>query len=509
MKTAQYLAIALGQCFWIGLNGTNINDSETQRILSLFQPGGFVLFKRNIKSVSQVIRFNSDLWKNCLIPPFLAVDQEGGTVERLNEIIGTIPPAMALSASGSVNLARKLHAIHARILAALGFNVNFNPVLDLAVGTAGNGLGTRCFSDDPDQIIQYASNIIRAYEQESVLPCGKHFPGLGDTNLDSHLELPVVARAWKKILKEDLRPYRSLLSRLPFIMINHALYPEMNSKLPASLAPEIVRLLLLESWNYNGVAISDDLMMGAVSHAWSLADAAELALKAGNHLFLICAPAGVADAFRELLDRAKKDTEFARMIRNNAMRILNFKQQRLKKPRNKGSISTAMHEMDRLSATITSRAITKLSGKKLPVDVRDWTLFEPKTKWIQKTGTALARWLLTHGKRVQEHLYSIEMNVEDAQQLAALSKTEWNIIVVTGISNRPGQRALIEALASAGKQLAMIHGSYPRDKMPREVHSAVASYWTSPGALNAAASVLFNEQKSRGIWPFKKPDFKK
>ncbi|MCI0445991.1 hypothetical protein L0152_22600 [bacterium] len=503
MKSDQYLAIALAQCFWIGLNGTDINDPDTQRILSTFQPGGFILFKRNIKSTSQVARFNSDLWKNCLIPPFLAVDQEGGTVERLNEIIGTIPPAMALTASGSLSLAKKLHSAHARILSALGFNVNFNPVLDLAVGTAGNGLGTRCFSDDPKEITQFSESIIRAYEEQSVLACGKHFPGLGDTNLDSHLDLPVVTRSWKRILKEDLRPYKNLLSKLPFIMVNHALYPEMNSILPASLAPEIVRDLLLDSWDYEGLAISDDLMMGAVSRAWSLAGAAELAIRAGNHLFLICAPNGVADTFKELLNRAENDDELARLIRNNATRILNFKQQKLTKPQNNTSLSTSVRVMERLSNMISNRAITKVFVNKLPADARDWTLFVPKTKWIQKPGTALSRYLRNQGKHIKEFLYNIEITEDEAHQLVALSKTEWNIIVVTGISNRPGQKTIIDALVSAGKNVCLIHGSYPRDIIPSNVHSAVASYWTAPFALNAAAAVLFNKQKAKGKWPFK------
>jgi beta-N-acetylhexosaminidase len=503
MKQDQYLAISLAQCFWIGLNGTDIKDPETQRILSLFQPGGFILFKRNIKTTSQVARFNSDLWKNCLIPPFLAVDQEGGTVERLNELIGTIPPAMALTASGSVSLAKKIHSAHARILSLLGFNVNFNPVLDLAVGTPGNGLGTRCFSDDPREITLFASAIIRAYEQQGILPCGKHFPGLGDTNLDSHLDLPVVTRAWKKILKEDLRPYENLLSQLPFIMVNHALYPELNSMLPASLAPEIVRDLLLESWEYDGLAISDDLMMGAVSRAWSLAGAAELAIRAGNHMFLICSPNGVADTFIELLNRAEKDAELARMIRNNATKILNFKQQKLKKLSNKGSLPAAVREMENLSRVISDRAITKVFGNKVPAEAKDWTIFEPKTKWIQKSGTALASRLRSEGKHVKEYLYNIEITEEEAHQLVARCKTEWNIIVVTGISNRPGQKALIDALVSKGKNVCLIHGSYPHDVIPPNVHSALASYWTAPAALNAAAAVLFNKEKARGKWPFK------
>jgi beta-glucosidase-like glycosyl hydrolase len=300
-----------------------------------------------------------------------------------------------------------------------------------------------------------------------------------------------------------LRPYKDLLSQLPFIKVNHALYPELNSMLPASLAPEIVRDLLIDSWEYEGLAISDDLMMGAVSRAWSLAGAAELAIRAGNHSFLICAPNGVVDTFKELLNRAENDFELARLIRNNAARIVNFKQQKLRKRQNSISLSSAINEMDQISNIISSRAITKVSANKSAPDATDWTLFVPKTKWIQKTGTALSRWLRNSGKRVKEYLYSIEITEEEANQLVALSRTEWNIIVVTGISNHPGQKTLVDALLSAGKKVCLIHGSYPRDVIPANIHSAVASYWTAPAALNAAAAVLFHKQKARGKWPFK------
>ena len=209
---------------------------------------------------------------------------------------------------------------------------------------------------------------------------------------------------------------------------------------------------------------------------WSLAGAAELAIRAGNHLFLICAPNGVVDTFKELLNRAENDFELARLIRNNATRIVNFKQQKLKKPVNNISLSSVVNEMEQISNTISKRAITKILLKKSAPDADDWTLFVPRTKWIQKSGTALSRWLRNEGKRVKEYLYSIEITDEEAYQLVALSKTEWNIIVVTGISNHPGQKALIDALVSAGKNVCLIHGSYPRDVIPGNVDSAIASY---------------------------------
>ena len=409
---------------------------------------------------------------------------------------------MALFASGSVKLAAKVHTIHAQILAALGFNVNFNPVLDLAVGTAANGLGTRCFSDDPDEVVHYARTILNAYTTQGILGCGKHFPGLGDTNLDSHLELPIVPRRWKQIVKEDLRPYRKLLPELPFIMVNHALYPEMNSKMPASLAPEIVQTFLLQKWKYKGLSISDDLMMGAISNAWSLSGSIEKTLLAGNHLFLICSPSGIADAFVHLLERASQDRNLAELIQNNADRILRLKAKWLSNAPTPPRLNILIKEMSQLTEQISKRAVTWIAGKKIPAQAQDWTLFVPKTKWVKKPGTSINKWLRTHGKRVTEHLYEIEMNVNNAKTLASRSKTEWNIMVVTSISHREGQNQLIQALIAAGKRVAIIHGSYPRDLIPIGVESEVASFWTAPIALESATAALFSPEKAKGSLPF-------
>src|SRR4030095_9109012 len=138
--------------------------------------------------------------------------------------------ALALAATRNSRLSRRLHTAHARILRSMGFNVNFTPVLDLALTGHDNGLGTRCFSDDPRTVFRCAKEVIRAHGKAGVLTCGKHFPGLGDTDRDSHVFLPTVPRPWKQVEREDLLPYRKLLDQLPFIMINHALYSEQNKK---------------------------------------------------------------------------------------------------------------------------------------------------------------------------------------------------------------------------------------------------------------------------------------
>ena len=497
------LKTALGQCFWIGLNGTDARDSATREIFRTFQPGGVILFQRNVKSIAQVRKMNSDLQSMSSIPLFTAIDQEGGSVERLHEIIGTIPPAMALAAAHDPKLARDVHGAHARILRALGFNVDFTPVLDLAVSKADNGLGTRCFSDDPRTVIRYAEAVTAAFRSEGILVCGKHFPGLGDTDLDSHLDLPTVPRRWSRIESEDLLPYRALLPHLPFIMVNHALYPDRNSRMPASLAPQIVSNFLLREWNYSGLAISDDLIMGAVSRFYNLTEAAERALLAGNHMFLICRPEGVVQTYRRLLSLLHSDTKLKQAVHSAASRILAFKFQRLKRESGRTSLNSDRKTMERASEQISRKAITLVRGRRPSRMPAQLDVFLPRTKWLKSRHSAMRRALARHGSRAAEHFYDIQLQEKEGATLASASRRDWNIVVTTSMSTHPGQKALVRELLRAGKRLILVHGFFPNDWRPEQAQLVLAAYWTAPAALRAAADAIAGTLVPRGRMPLK------
>jgi beta-N-acetylhexosaminidase len=500
-RMSEDLKTALGQCFWIGINGTTIDDPYTKEIFQTFQPGGICLFQRNVESIEQVTRLNSSLQKGSKIPMFMAVDQEGGTVERLHKIIGTIPPSMALAAAQKPSLAYRIHQCHARLLQAMEFNVNFTPVLDLALQNADNGLGTRCFSNNPKVVIRYAREVIDAHLKSGILPCGKHFPGLGDTDRDSHLVLPTVPRPWKRIEREDLVPYKELLQNLPFIMVNHALYPDKNKKLPASLAPEIVRDFLLKKWSYQGFAISDDLIMGAVSNIYNLADACEKALAAGNHLFLICRPEEVANVYAKLLRRAARNESLTNAIYRNSSKILSFKYSHFSIPRQKIAVQKEIKQMKKFSEEVAKRSITLLKGAALKNSLDSCTIFYPRTKWLPADETAITSYLTKHGAHVEQEPFAIQIEEAEGIALARKSNTEWNIVIAINPGIHPGQMKLIQELLWRKKQLAVISGAFPSEDFLEEVKTAIAAYWTSPAALTAAAKALFGGQKMLGVVP--------
>lgn len=499
-RAQEDLKTALGQCFWIGIDGTRGDYPSTAEIFKTFTPGGIVLFLRNVESFDQVQKLNVELQEKSSIPLFIAVDQEGGTVERLQALIGTIPPAMAFTASRSRRLIHKVHGAHARLLRELGFNVNFTPTLDLALTTADNGLGTRCFSDDPKTIAKYARELILAHEKSGIMTCGKHFPGLGDTDRDSHFDLPTVPRSWKKLLREDLFPYKKLLKDLAFLMINHALYPEKNPDLPASLAPEIVNDFLLSKWRYSGLSISDDLIMGAVSNMYNLTESAEKALLAGNHLFLVCRPDGVVTTYKRLLSRARSNDSLRNQIFHNCARILAFKFQ-IPSTERRTNVQNEIRNVRKYSALLSKSSITLLHGKPFTKVPRECTVFLPRTKWIQAEKSALGDYLRSEKCNVKEIFFPIDVPSEEALKLARQSDTDFNIVVTVNNPGHEGQRILLKELNSQNKKIGIISGGFPREWIPEGVSVAIAAYWTSTSALTEAGKVLFGKQKARGRLP--------
>jgi hypothetical protein len=410
---------------------------------------------------------------------------------------------MALVASGDRSLTKLIHTCHAKILHALGFNVNFTPVLDLALQDADNGLGTRCFSNYPPVVARFANEVIKAHLKAGVFPCGKHFPGLGDTDRDSHISLPTVPRPWKQLLREDLYPYKKLLNALPFIMVNHALYPEKNSKLPASLAKEIVTDFLQHKWKYEGFSISDDLIMGAVSNMYNLTDSCEKALEAGNHLFLICKPEEVTTVFKKLLRRVERSVALQTIVYRNSSKILSFKFGSFPKEQNSISIQKEIDRMRKFSEKAAESAITPIRGTRIQDNFQTCTLFYPITKWLSDDSSEIRSFFSKRGIRLQTESFPIQIQEQEGLQLANKSNTEWNFVIVTNPSFNAGQMSSIKELVRRGKKVAVIGGAFPYDQFPAEVKNAVSAYWTWPAAVKAAVLGLLGERKMKGRSPFR------
>lgn len=284
----------IGQLLFVGLPGPTF-DADAQQLVKAIQPGGVILFARNLESPQQIAELTTDIRRFSRVTPLIAVDQEGGRVDRLRKVAGPTPSAKQIVRADDAKLAFELGVVTADILRLLGFNMNFAPVLDIEAPDSGpNGLEERCWGGQAMTVIRFAGTYLEGLQNHGILGCGKHFPGLGDTNADSHHTLPTVNRSEKQLWAEDLRVYADLFgtlyTRVPAVMTAHASYPAFDGHagIPASLSRNIVTDLLRKRMEFSGVAVCDDLEMGAIRKTVEFPEAVVRAVEAGNDMLLIC-----------------------------------------------------------------------------------------------------------------------------------------------------------------------------------------------------------------------------
>jgi beta-N-acetylhexosaminidase len=301
--------------------------SRLTSLLARLQPAGVILFSRNIRNPEQTKRLLLECQKCVSTPLFTCVDLEGGAVDRFREAIGPTPSAADVFASGDRKLYRKHGELIGRNCRALGFNVDFAPVLDLAFEASRSVMASRTVSDNPQSTVAYAREFIAGLKSAKILGCGKHFPGLGEGKLDSHHELPVIEKSLKKLWTEDMVPYRTLRRQLPLVMVSHAAYPDVTrEETPASLSRIWITDILRRRIGYRNLIASDDLEMGGVLAAASVGSAAVEFIRAGGDLCLVCHREDyILQAHDELVKTASHDRKFTRRASEALRRVGAFK----------------------------------------------------------------------------------------------------------------------------------------------------------------------------------------
>ncbi len=281
----------IGQLFIVGIENTKL-DEYTATFLKEHKIGGVLLFGRNIKNNAQVRQLTEELQALKTGPGglhlFIAVDQEGGRVNRLPGEHGAFPSAKELASGGDENnvmIAAEQMAIQ---LKGLGINLNFAPVLDINSNKDNPVIGDRAFGDTPDVVTKMGLAFIEGTLEQGIIPVAKHFPGHGDTGTDSHTELPVINHSIERLDEFELIPFKGAIKNdVPMIMVAHILLPEIDKDYPATLSEAIIEGILRERLGFSGVVVSDDLDMGAITGLYSISDAATRAIKAGVDMLII------------------------------------------------------------------------------------------------------------------------------------------------------------------------------------------------------------------------------
>jgi beta-N-acetylhexosaminidase len=314
----------IGQLLISGFDGLSV-PVEMGALAREFDLGGLVLFSRNVEAPEQVAEIAiaaRDLQQG--LPLWVSVDQEGGRVQRLKEPFTRWPPMVTLGRADDLALTRRFAKALAGELATVGVTLDFAPVLDVLTNAKNPAIGDRAFSDRAEQVARLGAAIIETLQAAGMAAAGKHFPGHGDTGVDSHEDLPRCDLPPDRIRAVELVPFRAAIeARVAFILTCHVVFPAIDEVWPATLSQPIVQGLLKDELGFAGAVLTDDLDMKAIADRYSIEETAVQALRAGCDGLLICGGDydKKARALEALIREAESDKAFIRRVEDASARM--------------------------------------------------------------------------------------------------------------------------------------------------------------------------------------------
>jgi beta-N-acetylhexosaminidase len=371
LKTPDSLETRIGQMMFVGFEGLEAPDYILEWLRE-GRIGGIILFARNVESPAQVAALTDALQAAAPYGVIISIDQEGGTVARLREGFTESPGAMALaSAQDGEALTEQVSHMLATELRALGIHWNYAPVVDISYNADNPSVGTRSFGDDPQHVSRLAAAAVRGFQRGGVATSPKHFPGLGHTDVDTHIALPALDTPLEHLLNVDLIPYRAVIEAgAASVMITHVLYLALDAEHPSTLSPIVVHRLLRGELGYDGIVSTDCLEMQAITNHYGAAETAVLAALAGSDTILFSHTRERQEAaYQALLAAARGGRVPMTVIDNANRRLAAFKAQYLKPRADLAVIRSAEHLA---LADAAARAGTTLlrAGSALPLSGR-------------------------------------------------------------------------------------------------------------------------------------------
>jgi len=515
----------VGQVFMVWFAGPELSE-DVIRLIRDRHVGGLILYSAagNIASPEQVARLTASIQATAAASPHLpglliGIDQEGGPVARLRQGVTLFPSQMAQAATCRTDLVRQAAAISGRELAACGINVNFAPVADVNINPANPIIGIRSFGSDPAEVARFTAAATDGYNTAGIICTPKHFPGHGDTAVDSHIGLPTVSHDAATLTRVDWPPFRAAFAAgAPAVMTAHVLTPAFDAdNLPATLSPRMLQGVLRGRMGFQGVIFSDSLGMGAVVKRYGTAEAAVRTLVAGADVLLIGADKGRPASERlEAMDRviaAVRDGRLPLARLNEAvLRILRLKERyglldaaRLANPNPNlpRLLATAAHQA--VARRIAARSLTafRLDKGVLPLTAPQETLVvRPqigRAPLDPESEAALAAWPGVRTAFLPPAPDEATIRAVAAQ--AAVAHTV--IFLATDVRRHPEQGALAKALAAAKPdRLLVVAAESPYDlALLPEAPARLALYGETPVGLAALERSLFGPFRFTGRCP--------
>jgi beta-N-acetylhexosaminidase len=506
----------VGQLLMIGFGGT-VMDGSIARLLDEAQPGGVALFTRNIVGPAQTtalvrgVRAHDPRVAGVRIPTFVAVDQEGGNVVRLKSMATVLPTAMALGATDDVELARRVGQALGRDLVAWGFNMNFAPVLDVNSNPKNPVIGTRSFGADPERVAALGSGYIRGLTDEGIVAVAKHFPGHGDTDVDSHYGLPVLAHDRARLDAVELLPFeRAFAAGLPAVMTAHIALPQIAeaADLPATVSRRVLTGIVRRDLRWQGLVITDGLEMKGVIENYGTGEAAVQAIVAGADMVMVLWSPQAKKAVRRALLQASQSGRIPRARLDEAVRrVLSAKARA-------GLFSRPVIDPTQSAKTLATNdrsAVVEVAQRAVTI-VRDRGAVLPLRRGMRVVAASpLGGFLDVLGRELGATTVSLawaptpERTRADAARVAALAQHA--DVIVVGIHNgdhvavvRAAQAAL-RRRGSAARVIAVSFGSPWLVNAFADVDGYVCAFGWRDDSARAAARVLIGALPSRGRLP--------
>lgn len=495
--------------------------SAMEKELRAGTAGGIVIFKENAGTLSQMADLSESIYKSSHHPPILSVDQEGGAVQRFEHIVTPLPSAMALAAGRrgpvqfSASLVRRIMSINATQLKSLGFNCLLTPVLDVLTNPLNPVIATRAFGGSPSLVSKLGQAAIEAITEAGMVAVGKHFPGHGSTLEDSHTALAVNPYDTDALWHTDLVPFKECAPLLQAVLTGHIWLPSIEPQpMPASLSHAITTKILRQYFGFDGMIMTDDMMMKAVSDRWGLEEASIMAVEAGADVILVCGDGDVVSSVRRALVKSVEQGRLTEERIEESVRRIDklFSEQAFQRP-DLDELSRYIEESTEVSLDASRRGIAMLRGRHAKMtDMGDgaWVVVAPSharypmnlCKYLRES---LAERALTEGIReyaVDEVRYSIDPSASEADEIASQCAGKNCILVTYRTPLNQGQVKLAKLLREKTRSQIALSSDVPFDMIVLPDWSPyLATFDPSEMAMRAAAQVIAGQHSAEGICP--------
>lgn len=524
MKAISQLTLRekVGQMVMCGFEGHQPSD-KIRQLIEEYKIGGIIFFSRNVESSKQVYHLSQDLQQIVAqasgIPLYIATDQEGGMVARIIEGVSLMPGNMALGATHNNEMAYEAAKISGRELRALGINMNFAPSLDINNNPLNPVIGVRSYGDQPELVSKMGLAAIQGFQEEGICATIKHFPGHGDTNVDSHLDLPIIHHNLERMHQIELFPFKTAIqSGVDVIMMAHIVFPALEKDKPSTLSEKITNQLLRKELGYKGVVITDCFDMKAISDNYGAEKAAILAVEAGVDVILVSHNFERQIQTIEAIEKAVKEQRFSEeRIDQSVDRILQLKQKRKLEEQATTWDQAAIHlngyRSNEIAREISEQSITvvKDTDQLLPLD-RDkrtcviWTevCVSSEIDEVYDQQESLGHYLSQYMSSVKE--IKIGTNPTDMERQQVLEEAvnyEQVIVACYNASLHSAQSELVQQLLLQKEQrLIVVATRNPYDLLSfPQVSAYIACYESRPLALHSVAKVLTGIIEAKGRLP--------